>query len=205
MGEQRRKSEDRQVELADAALRIIATKGIAALSTRSLAAEVGLSTGAIFKHFASLEALLDAVVGRVESVLEATFPDPGLPPLERLERFVAARSSAVGKQLGILRLVLSDQVSLAMTKGGSERLAACVARTRAFLRACIAEGQAQGTIRGDVPEAALTAVVMGTVQVLALANGKVKERELEAKAVREGLLTLLTPPRTEAAPRKKPS
>ncbi|MBL9110963.1 MAG: hypothetical protein JNM74_16895, partial [Myxococcales bacterium] len=67
------------------------------------------------------------------------------------------------------------------------------------------EGQAQGTIRGDVPETALTAVVMGTVQVLALANGKVKERELEAKAVREGLLTLLTPPRTEAAPRKKPS
>ncbi len=203
MGERRRSSEDRQVELADAALTIIATKGIAALTTRSLATEVGLSTGAIFKHFASLEALLDAVVGRVESVLDATFPDPALPPRERLERFVEARSSAVGKQLGILRLVLSDQVSLAMTKSGSARLDACVARTRGFLRACISEGQSEGTIRRDLPETTLTPIVMGTMQMLALASGKTREREREAKAVREGLLHLLTPPPTEAAPRKK--
>lgn len=203
MGEHRRSTEDRQVELADAALTIIATKGIAALTTRSLAAEVGLSTGAIFKHFSSLDALLDAVVGRVESVLEATFPDPSLPPRERLERFVEARSSAVGKQLGILRLIVSDQVSLAMPKGGSERLDACVARTRTFLRASITEAQAEGTIRGDLSAATLASIVMGTVQVLALASGKAKERELEAKAVREGLFYLLTPPQTEAAPRKK--
>jgi AcrR family transcriptional regulator len=79
MGE-RRKSEDRQVELTDAALHIIATKGIAALSTRSLAAQVGLSTGAIFRHFASLEALLDAVVGRVEACSRVHVPAGDAPP-----------------------------------------------------------------------------------------------------------------------------
>jgi AcrR family transcriptional regulator len=64
----RRASPVRQTELVDAALQIIATQGIAALSTRSLATAVGLSSGAIFRHFASLAALLDAVVARVEVV-----------------------------------------------------------------------------------------------------------------------------------------
>ncbi|MEZ4337476.1 MAG: helix-turn-helix domain-containing protein, partial [Sandaracinaceae bacterium] len=74
MAQTRRESKDRQVELTEAALRIIASQGIAALSTRTLAAEVGLSSGAIFRHFSSLDALLDAVVGRVEAVLEETYP-----------------------------------------------------------------------------------------------------------------------------------
>ena len=133
----RRTSEDRQIELTDAALHIIATKGITALSTRSLAAEVGLSTGAIFRHFASLEALLDAVVARVEAVLESTYPPSTLPAVERLERFIEARSTAVGNQLGILRLVLSEQFLLALPESGSVRLAACVQTTRAFVLECV--------------------------------------------------------------------
>ena len=60
MGDVRRTSEVRQVELTDAALHIIATRGIGAVSTRSLAEQVGLSSGAIFRHFASLDAVLDA-------------------------------------------------------------------------------------------------------------------------------------------------
>ena len=134
MGEFRRTSSDRRVELTDAALHIIATRGIAAVSTSSLAAQVGLSTGAIFRHFPSLEALLDAVVARVEAVLESTYPPSTLPPVERLERFIEARSTAVGNQLGILRLVLSDQFLLALPERGSARLSACVQKTRAFGR-----------------------------------------------------------------------
>jgi AcrR family transcriptional regulator len=140
----RRSSEDRQVELTNAALHIIATQGIAALTTRNLAAEVGLSTGAIFKHFASIEVLLGAVVARVEAVLDATYPPATLPPVERLARFVEARSTAVGNQLGILRLVVSEQFQLALPQRGSARLAACVQRTRAFVLACMRDGQATG-------------------------------------------------------------
>ncbi|MBW2380322.1 MAG: helix-turn-helix transcriptional regulator, partial [Deltaproteobacteria bacterium] len=114
MAEFRRSSEVRQLELTDAALHIIATRGITALSTRSLAEQVGFSSGAIFRHFASLDALLDAVVARVEAVLDSTYPHRELPAQERLQRFVEARSAAVGDQVGILRLVLSEQFLLAL-------------------------------------------------------------------------------------------
>ena len=204
MAEFRRSSAVRQVELTDAALHIIATRGITALSTRSLAEQVGLSSGAIFRHFASLEVLLDAVVARVEAVLDSTYPSRELPAQERLQRFVEARSAAVGDQVGILRLVLSEQFLLALPKDGSARLSSCVQKTRNFVRTCIREGQEAGQFRTDVDANALAVVVMGTIQMLALSTAKSRRRVTEAQAVREGLVALLQPPaRTRSKSRKK--
>lgn len=194
MGEPRRTSEVRQVELTDAALHIIATRGITSLTTRSLAEQVGLSTGAIFRHFASLDALLEAVVARVESVLETTYPPAGLSPLGQLERFIEMRSAAVGNQLGILRLVLSEQFLLALPQRGSERLSACVDETKTFVARCLCEGQDAGEVRGDLPVEVLTPIVMGTIQMLALSKANGRKRASEAERVREALLTMLCPP-----------
>lgn len=191
MGEVRRTSEVRQAELTDAALHIIATRGIAALSTRALAEHVGLSSGAIFRHFASLDALLDAVVARVEAVLESTYPPRDLPPLARLLRFVEARSAAVGGQVGILRLVLSEQFLLALPQGGSARLQACVHKTRHFVRGCLREAQLAGEVRADVDASALAVVVMGTIQMLALSTATARQRAAVSRAVRDGLVALL--------------
>ena len=191
----RRPTDERRGELTDAALRIIATRGIAELTTRALAEEVGLTSGAMFRHFPSLDALLDAVVHRVEGVLDATFPPEDLPPLERLERFVDARSTAVGANLGIMRLVLSEQFALSLPHDGSRRLSACVAKTKRFLGGCIAEGQADGTIRDDVPAPALGAIVMGATQALALGS----HAPAAATTIRRGLVTLLRPAEAAAA------
>jgi AcrR family transcriptional regulator len=200
----RRSTELRRAELTDAALAIIATRGIAALSTRALAEEVGLTTGAIFRHFASLEALLEAVVDRVEAVIELTYPTADLPPLARLERFVEARSAAVGKQLGILRLVLSEQFLLALPEHSSARLAACVTRSKGFVRGCVRDAQAEGAIRDDLDAGALAVIVMGTVQMLALSAADAQHRanaKSAARAVRAALFALLAPsPRTKGRP-----
>ncbi len=205
MGDLRRPTEDRRNELTDAALHIIATQGITALSTRGLAARVGLSTGAIFKHFVSLDALLDAVVARVEAVLDSTYPPTTLPPVERLERFIEARSTAVGRQLGILRLVLSEQFLLALPERGSARLAGCVQKTRTFVLECVREGQEAGALRADLPAETLAPIVMGTVQMLALSPVKARQRDAEARAVLRSLLALLRPPLTARASSRKRS
>jgi AcrR family transcriptional regulator len=193
MSTARRSSQHRQVELTDAALHIIATRGIAALSTRSLAASVGLSSGAIFRHFPSLDALLDAVVAKVEAVIAETYPPTTLPPLERLERFIDNRSNAVGKQPGILRLVLSEQFLLALPQRSSERLSACVRKTRAFVTKCLREAQTAGQVRSDHPAEVLAPIVMGTIQMLALSNASARLRASEAHDVRASLLALLRP------------
>lgn len=195
MARVRKSSKERKAELTDAALEIIAARGITALSTRSLASQVGLTSGAIFRHFASFEEVLEAVVERVEAVLSGSYPPTTLPGVERLERFVEARSTAVGAQLGILRLMHSDQFLLALPKKGAERLSVCVQETREFLLACLRDGQASGEIRRDLRPEALVPIVMGTVQMLALSSAGVRRTAVDAQCVRASLLVLL---RTEA-------
>lgn len=191
----RRKTRERQEELVDAALRIIETQGIAALTTRALADEIGLTTGAIFRHFTSLDALLLAVVTRVEQVLAQTFPPEHLEPRERLLQFVERRSEVVGTQRGILRLMLSEQFALALPAEGAERIRGCVKRSRAFIAACIREAQAAGTLRSDVDAQALALVVIGTTQALALAHTApfAVANKTGHALIREGLGRLLAP------------
>lgn len=182
------------MELVDAALELIATRGVAALTTRSLADAVGLSSGAIFRHFASLEALMDAVVARVEAVLRATYPPPGLGPAERLAHFVEARSGAVRERAGILRLVVSEQFLLALPEASAARLWRVVEQTREFVLGALREGQAAGAFRADVEAGALAVVVMGTVQALAVAGGRRARPPGEVEGVRRALFLLLSPP-----------
>lgn len=194
MPEHRRASELRQAELVDAALHIIATRGITALGTRSLAEAVGLSSGAIFRHFASLDQLLEAVVTRVETTLESTLPPAELPPAERLARFLEARGEAVGDRLGIVRLMLSEQFLLALPPEGSARLQACVQRSRAFVALALRDGQREGVFRADLPVETLVPIVIGTVQVLALSTAGGRLGPEEARAARHSLLALLAAP-----------
>ena len=191
----RRSGIERRVELVDAALRIIETRGISALTTRALADEVGLTPGAMFRHFASLDALLDAVVIRVEEVLAATYPAPGLDPLERLLRFVEARASAVGEQRGVLRLMLSEQFALALPASSAVRLRRSVERTVGFVLDAVTEGQKVGSFRNDVDTRALVALVLGVIQTLALGRaGPLTGLGLEAGPLLEGLRVMLEAP-----------
>lgn len=195
----RRKTDIRKSELVRAALELISSRGIRALTTRSLAERVGLSTGAIFKHFASLDALLEGVVEHVAQILGSTFPDPAVEPMARLEQFVARRCEAVGNQIGILRLVVSEQFMLALPERSAATLAGCVEETRRFITQCIEEGQATGSIRSDLRASAMTAIVMGTIQVLALSRAQPRKRSAESKAVRSTLTAILRPQGVSAA------
>jgi len=195
MSAQRRPTVERRAELADAALEIIASRGISELTTKNVAKAVGLTTGAIFRHFETLDALLVAVAERVADILEATYPPAGLAPLERLERFVEARSVAVGGRGGILRLMLSEQFALALPQPAARRLGAAVDATRAFLVATVAEAQASRQIRDDIAPEALAVVVMGTIQMLGIsAHRAPRTRLADPSVIRAALVRLLAPP-----------
>ena len=57
-------SSDKRIEIAEAALSLIDTEGLDALSMRRLARELGLGTMTLYGYFATKEELLDAVVAR---------------------------------------------------------------------------------------------------------------------------------------------
>lgn len=72
----------RQIEFADAALRLLARSGMASVSFRTVAAEAGMSLGAVQKAFPSKDELLAAMLQRMRDRLtQPLLGEPGRPEL----------------------------------------------------------------------------------------------------------------------------
>jgi len=185
----------KRTEIADAALRLIGVRGIAALTIANLATELGVTPGAPFRHFASRDEILEEVAVRVVEIMSAAFPDPSLPPLERLSRLFQARTEAVGKHSGVARLIFSDQFAKALPEGAASQIRALIKRTRMFLLEILKEASAQGQIRKDISPEDLLIPVMGTLQHLAFLSALPKEGSgfprPNPERVRETLMVLL--------------
>ena len=194
---QRRSGTARRAQIARAALRILGRRGRSALTTSRLAGAVGLSSGALFRHFASLDEIVDEAVQLATQRVDATFPATSLPPLERLLELARSRVLLLRTDPGTAWLLRSDQATGALPRRAVARLEAAVARSRAFLKQAVEEGVADGSLRHDVPPEALLLTVTGTIHALAGATGVHAEgaTPLDLEVGLGALGTLLTPPR----------
>lgn len=153
-----------RIEIADGAIRSIGDRGISSLTSMALAKELGVSSGALFRHFVSREEILCAVGERVVELMGTTFPNEALPPLERLSQLFVARIQAVTRHGGVARLIFSDQFSKALPEAAAELIHAFVLRTLKFVLDAIDQGAASGEIRKDVPAEHLQVLFVGTIQ-----------------------------------------
>lgn len=84
--------------LLNAACRRLTTEGLASLQARSVAADVGLSTSALYTHFGSMPALISAVADRLFGEFALAIAAPGTtddPVADLLAMGLAFRTFAV--------------------------------------------------------------------------------------------------------------
>ena len=162
----RKPGPERREETAVAVLRILGAEGITALTTSALAAEVGLTSGALFRHFPSRDAMLDEAVDYALTKVEATFPGRALPPVDRLLQLAENRIRVLGSDAGIAWLFRSEQVIHCLPPEAIRKLADMARRSKAFVLEALTEGAAQGSIRSDIAPSVLLVPVMGTIHAL---------------------------------------
>src|SRR5262245_42038719 len=87
-----KKSEASRRQVLDAAIAVLAVKGLATTSVQDIADAAGVSKGAVHYHFESKDDLYEHVLVRCCEALEgrvvAVFEQPGLPT-ERIHRVLA--------------------------------------------------------------------------------------------------------------------
>jgi AcrR family transcriptional regulator len=88
-----KRPEERRKELLDCALRLFFERGYEATSIHDIASSVGISKGAFYHHFASKEAMLEALAERFADELmvaaKGVLEDPTLNAYERLVGYLA--------------------------------------------------------------------------------------------------------------------
>lgn len=141
----------------DAARRLFARHGYAAVSMRQIAAEVGLQVGALYAYTPDKQALLaDLLRSHMEELLAAWRDDPGRPALDRLQAFLRfhiqtslERPEAVFLSYMELRNLEADNRA---------EIAALRRRYEDALEAILIAGMAQGSMR--IPDSRLAAMAL---------------------------------------------
>lgn len=108
---QRLESGIRKEQIKKAVLNIISTKGLASLTTRNLAAEVGFSEGAIFRHFKNKKDIISSIIKDVDNHLvkiQKAIAYSNRPPEKRLKEFFCKHVHYLIENKGITILLFSE-------------------------------------------------------------------------------------------------
>ena len=156
--------EVRRTQIARAALRLLGLYGANQLTTAQLAKEVGISEGAIFRHFENKLEIIDQAISLLESLLESSFPASELSPLQRLKEFFFARFQLLKEYPEIKEIVFSDQLIKIAGEKGAERVKNLLCKSINFLRDNIILARERGEINGNLPVEILIWSVIGILQ-----------------------------------------
>lgn len=187
----RKSGATRREEIVQAVLKIIDGQGIRALTTTTVSREIGVTSGALFRHFDTRDEILQETVHYVAARVEGTFPDESLPGDERLRRLAENRVKLLVSEPGIAWFLHSDQAALSLPSDAVAVLRDCARRSRSFVLAALEDGVAEHTIRDDVDPEHLLVMVMGTIH--AFVGRRDGRKKPDVGAVVAALMRVIAP------------
>jgi AcrR family transcriptional regulator len=179
--QKRRPTDVRQVQIVDAAMRIIASRGSRKFTAQLLGAEVGVTAGAIFRHFKTMDEIVEAIIGRIEGILFEDFPPKEADPIKRLGVFFQNRVRAIVDNPDVSRLLLSDHLAQAGGIDHAKRLNEFKRRSHLFVLECLRQARKSGMLKGNAGAEEGTILVLGSI--FALAHSRI--RPFDRKGVEE--------------------
>ncbi len=166
MAAQRLGTRIRKEQIAQAAARIIAEKGVKELNIATIAAEAGIVPSAVYRHFESKEEIIDAVLDQFRDRVLANMQiasGVGAGPVAQLKKFVFLQLGLIQENSSLPRILFSEDVF-----SGSEmrraRVHEIATKVLAMLGRIISQGQARGEIRKDAAPETLALMLLGIIQ-----------------------------------------
>lgn len=176
MARERLSSADRKRQIAEAALRILASQGAHRLTAMEIARALGITDAALFRHFRDKDEIVAAAIRRFEELLEGDIDvTDGGDPLAKLGAFFVRRVDKARAHPEILALAFNDRLAEIAGPEGSVRVRRMVGRSVGFVRACLEDAQRRRIVAADAPIEVLVWMVIGALRGAATATASVQK------------------------------
>lgn len=163
-------TEERQSDIVSAALRLARDVSPALITTAEIAQLVGVSQGALFKHFPSKDAIWQAAMvwTRTELLLRLNqAAESGATPLAALGEIFKAHVSFVADHPGVPRLIFHE-LQNASDSPIKQEVRALLQTYRQMLRRLLEAGVKCGELDAELDHEAAATVFVGLVQGLVM-------------------------------------
>ncbi|MET4431427.1 MULTISPECIES: TetR/AcrR family transcriptional regulator [unclassified Mycolicibacterium] len=143
--------EQRRADLADAVLRVIATRGdTAAVTNKDVAKEAGCSTGLLAHYFSNQHDLLIAALRRAAhlqgKILKRLESEPAADELQRLQRVLESVLPLDDERLALNRIFLYFYAEAVADDVTRREVAGYLANWRRTVRRMVVDAQATGSL-----------------------------------------------------------
>ena len=165
MRAQKKETEARQEQIIEAALELIGTQGVSALSIAGIAERVGIVPSALYRHFKSKDDVLDAVLELIRTRLLANVTqvrEDTPEALPRLKSLLMRHVRMLSENRAIPHVVFSDGIY----SGHPERKAKVASIIITYLvniQKIVEEGIQDGSIRQDVIPRTASVMFLGMI------------------------------------------
>ena len=157
----------RRKQIIDALRKLIIECGSENVTVRRIAKEIGVSQGAIYRHFKSKREILDFLVDYIEESLIGDIEknDPQANTLEILENILRNHISAIEQKKGVSFLVVAEIISLG-DKRLNRKIYDVLNNYISHIKDIIIRGIQSKEIKADIDPGMTATTVFGVIQAL---------------------------------------
>jgi TetR/AcrR family transcriptional regulator len=176
-------ADERRAATVDAVVELAAKQNPSEITTTAIAKQMGVTQGALFKHFPTKDAILQAVMefvadrllSRVDKAARAASS-----PVAAIEAIFMAHAEFVVENPGVPRMMFGELQHAKPT--AAKRMAqTLICRYGERLHGLIEEGQAAGELSSDLDTGAAATLFIGTIQGLVMQSMLAGDVELVRK------------------------
>jgi AcrR family transcriptional regulator len=155
----------RRQQIAEAALALVAAKGLGKLSMAAVARRVGLVPSGIYRHFRNKDEILLAVIDRMAARMIANVQaacEETADPVLRLKSLLLHHVRVIREGRAIPRIIFSDDFHSGHPERKT-RIQRLMSDYLGRIADLVRQGQAQGTIRPELEPPAVALMFLGMV------------------------------------------
>lgn len=188
---------DRQIEIMEAATSRIDQFGIQELTIKNLAADLGLSEAALYRHFKSkndiMLGLLTYFIFEMKERIATIISIEDSKPSEQLKEIFASQLKTFLMKPAIVSVIFSEGI-FQFNKELSEKVSSMMELMQTYIDAIIKKGQDEGTYRELIGSSTISTIIMGSMRMTVLKwklSGHKSNLIKDGNTVLNGLLKMI--------------
>lgn len=157
---------DKQKEIVESVRRIISAKGIESLTIHQIAKDLGVTDGALYRHFKSKNEIIGLLIEDIEGTLLDTIKTAAGKinnPINKLENILSSHLSYAEQRKGVSFIVINETLNL-QDRNLKRRMLKVIHAYLKEIKAILIDGAGAGKIRKDIDFVSASIAFFGMVQ-----------------------------------------